>query len=90
MFYKSKDKKLNFVDLKLLHQELHSAVNEMGLAASSSFQNMKACEIKESQASLCDKFDYDAINNSVVTFLSTNTCYIIPDLADFESTCYGT
>ena len=51
---------------------------------------MKRCEIKESQASLCDKFDYDVINNTVVTFLSANTCYIIPDLADFEHVCYGT
>ena len=69
LYYKSKSKRLRMIDLKVKMSNNASAYTNL------------AVDVWKSQAALCDKLDYDPISNQLVTYLSTNLLYVLPELS---------
>lgn len=42
----------------------------------------KQTEVIAESSSVCQSFDYDAVTNSIITFLDLNTCCVLPELRD--------
>ena len=79
IYYKSKGKKLHFVDLKW-----HKGGFQKSGKQTSSLHGLKFREIMQNQSTFCNRIEYDPVNNQLVTFTSPSVLSVFPNLSDTE------